>query len=65
MGRDDRRGRRRHRHEPGAGAQGQSRDGLTKGVEFLFKKNKIEWIKGTAAVPGAERSTSSMATHRA
>jgi len=28
--------------------------GLTKGVEFLFKKNKIEWIKGTArlAAPG-------------
>src|SRR5438128_834169 len=24
--------------------------GLTKGVEFLFKKNKIEWIKGTARV---------------
>jgi dihydrolipoamide dehydrogenase len=24
--------------------------GLTKGVEFLFKKNKIEWIKGTATV---------------
>ena len=24
--------------------------GLTKGIEFLFKKNKIEWIKGTAAV---------------
>ena len=22
--------------------------GLTKGIEFLFKKNKIEWIKGTA-----------------
>ena len=22
--------------------------GLSKGVEFLFKKNKIEWIKGTA-----------------
>jgi dihydrolipoamide dehydrogenase len=22
--------------------------GLTRGVEFLFKKNKIEWIKGTA-----------------
>src|SRR6185503_18960307 len=22
--------------------------GLTKGVEFLFKKNKIAWIKGTA-----------------
>ena len=24
--------------------------GLSKGVEFLFKKNKIEWIKGTARV---------------
>jgi dihydrolipoyl dehydrogenase len=23
-------------------------NGLTKGIEFLFKKNKIEWIKGTA-----------------
>jgi dihydrolipoyl dehydrogenase len=22
--------------------------GLAKGVEFLFKKNKIDWIKGTA-----------------
>src|SRR5262245_66676592 len=22
--------------------------GLSKGVEFLFKKNKIDWIKGTA-----------------
>jgi len=26
--------------------------GLTKGVEFLFKKNKIEWIKGTARITG-------------
>ena len=26
--------------------------GLTKGVEFLFKKNKIEWIKGTARIAG-------------
>ena len=26
--------------------------GLTKGIEFLFKKNKIEWIKGTATIPG-------------
>src|SRR4029078_7198483 len=25
---------------------------LTKGVEFLFRKNKIEWIKGTACVTG-------------
>ena len=23
-------------------------NGLTKGIEFLFKKNKIDWIKGTA-----------------
>ena len=26
--------------------------GLTKGVEFLFKKNKISWIKGTARLMG-------------
>jgi len=26
--------------------------GLTKGVEFLFKKNKIDWIKGTARLAG-------------
>ncbi len=26
--------------------------GLTKGIEFLFKKNKIAWIKGTAAIAG-------------
>src|SRR6185436_7191173 len=26
--------------------------GLAKGVEFLFKKNKIDWIKGTARLTG-------------
>src|SRR5258708_37048394 len=26
--------------------------GLTKGVEFLFKKNKIDWIKGSARLSG-------------
>src|SRR4051812_17293847 len=26
--------------------------GLTKGVEFLFKKNKIDWVKGTARLTG-------------
>src|SRR5436190_14399973 len=26
--------------------------GITKGVEFLFKKNKIDWIKGTARLLG-------------
>ena len=28
--------------------------GLTRGVEFLFKKNKIDWIKGTARLTGNE-----------
>jgi dihydrolipoamide dehydrogenase len=26
--------------------------GLSKGVEFLFKKNKVDWIKGTARLTG-------------
>lgn len=26
---------------------------LTKGIEFLFKKNKIDWIKGKGAIAGA------------
>lgn len=26
--------------------------GLTRGVEFLFKKNKIEWVKGTGRLTG-------------
>jgi dihydrolipoamide dehydrogenase len=29
--------------------------GLTKGIEFLFKKNKIAWIKGTARLAGPGR----------
>ena len=28
-------------------------NGLSKGVEFLFKKNKIDWIKGTARLSAA------------
>lgn len=28
-------------------------NGNTKGIEFLFKKNKITWIKGWASVPAA------------
>jgi dihydrolipoamide dehydrogenase len=27
--------------------------GLTRGVEFLFKKNKIDWIRGTARLTGS------------
>ena len=30
-------------------------DGLTKGIAFLFKKNKITWIKGTARLAGPAR----------
>ena len=29
--------------------------GLTKGVEFLFKKNKVEWVKGTGRLAGKGR----------
>jgi dihydrolipoamide dehydrogenase len=28
--------------------------GLTQGIEFLFKKNKIEWLKGLATFEGAD-----------
>ncbi|MCF6231950.1 MAG: dihydrolipoyl dehydrogenase [Rhodobacteraceae bacterium] len=28
-------------------------EGNTKGIEFLFKKNKIDWIKGWGSVPAA------------
>lgn len=28
-------------------------DGNTKGIEFLFKKNKIEWVKGEGSVAGS------------
>ena len=27
--------------------------GNTKGIEFLFKKNKIDWLKGWASIPEA------------
>ena len=30
-------------------------NGLTRGIEFLFKKNKIDWIKGTARLAGKGR----------
>ena len=32
--------------------------GLTKGIEFLFKKNKIDWIKGTARLVRRARASS-------
>ena len=46
-----RRARPRHHARPSA------RDavkGLTGGIEFLFKKNKVEWLKGLATFTGAE-----------
>src|SRR3954449_10052966 len=26
---------------------------LTKGIEFLFKKNKVDWVRGSGAIAGA------------
>ncbi|MGB0960756.1 MAG: dihydrolipoyl dehydrogenase [Halocynthiibacter sp.] len=28
-------------------------DGNTKGIEFLFKKNKVDWLKGWGSIPAA------------
>jgi dihydrolipoamide dehydrogenase len=39
--------------------------GLTQGIEFLFKKNKIEWLKGQASFDGADRVTVGDRTVRA
>ncbi|MEM9010547.1 MAG: dihydrolipoyl dehydrogenase [Pseudomonadota bacterium] len=37
----------------------------TKGVEFLFKKNKIDWLKGWATIPGPGHVRVGGATHNA
>ncbi|SIO41229.1 dihydrolipoamide dehydrogenase [Rhodovulum sp. ES.010] len=37
----------------------------TKGIEFLFKKNKIDWIKGWASIPEAGLVQVGDATHKA
>ena len=35
-------------------AEGRARSAaLTKGIEFLFKKNKVDWIKGAGRIAGA------------
>src|SRR5205085_1601323 len=36
------------------GARKEAVKGLTQGIEFLFKKNKIEWLKGRASFDGAD-----------
>ena len=33
--------------------KGESVTALTKGIEFLFKKNKVEWLKGWGKIAGA------------
>ena len=41
-----------HRHDRSTRARTRSSAGLTKGVETLFKKNGVTWIKGTARLAG-------------
>ena len=36
------------------GARKEAVKGLTQGIEFLFKKNKIEWLKGHASFESAD-----------
>ncbi len=40
-------------------------DGNTKGIEFLFKKNKVTWLKGWASIPEAGKVTVGKETHEA
>ena len=37
----------------------------TKGIEFLFKKNKIDWLKGWGSIPEAGKVTVGEETHEA
>jgi dihydrolipoamide dehydrogenase len=36
------------------GSRREAVKGLTQGIEFLFKKNKVEWLKGQAAFESAD-----------
>ncbi len=38
-------------------------DGNTKGIEFLFKKNKIDWLKGWGSIPAAGKVEVGDAVH--
>ena len=40
-------------------------DGNTKGIEFLFKKNKIDWLKGWGSIPEAGKVKVGDETHTA
>jgi dihydrolipoamide dehydrogenase len=37
----------------------------TKGIEFLFKKNKVDWLKGWASIPDPGQVSVGDTTHRA
>src|SRR5690606_23414074 len=37
------------------GFKDEAVDGNTKGIEFLFKKNKIEWVKGEGVIKAPGR----------
>jgi dihydrolipoamide dehydrogenase len=39
--------------------------GNTQGIEFLFKKNKIDWLKGFASIPAARPGRRERRTHEA
>ncbi len=36
------------------GSRKEAVKGLTQGIEFLFKKNKVEWLKGRASFESAD-----------
>jgi dihydrolipoamide dehydrogenase len=40
-------------------------DGNTKGIEFLFKKNKIDWLKGWGTIPAAGQVKVGVGPHSA
>ncbi len=40
-------------------------DANTKGIEFLFKKNKIDWLKGWGSIPEAGKVKVGDETHEA
>ncbi len=47
------------------GARKEAVKGLTQGIEFLFKKNKVEWLKGRASFTDAHTVRSATARSRA
>ena len=40
-------------------------DGNTKGIEFLFKKNKVDWLKGWGRITAPGEVRVGGATHKA